>query len=356
MNELRFHYFCTYNAFHNLFKSIKAILQETNTMRTIDIIILCTIFISSANKEKQEYFPQFSLNNTVTFRVTDNNSAVGESFSDAKASGIHWAHLLDPNEGVVKVSFNTNNNEMCREKANDIVINGNSIFRGKSYISIVSLENNLIYKGEADFYLEDRHGRLEKVPNSGDKESIALYFKKGNKAEIEVVFPKGCQPGDYCLRIKVYNEQEEYYEIYQWYEAYTSKQISKREKPILVGPALLPNYKTPAIEDGVFEVVESMPEFPGGGMPQLMKFIKNNLQYEKSKDGEDIRKSVIVQIIIDKDGAVTHPKVIRGASPILDREALRIMELMPKWKPGSQHGIPVKVKFTFPVYFESPAD
>lgn len=94
------------------------------------------------------------------------------------------------------------------------------------------------------------------------------------------------------------------------------------------------------------------PEFPGGGMPKLMEFIQNNLQYDKARGGNDIKKRVIVQVIIDTDGTVTRPVILRGVSPALDKEALRVVKMMPKWKPGSQHGVPLKVKFTFPVTFE----
>lgn len=319
-------------------------------MKAILLCFLC-FFIGYANQSSKEY--KIKAGSADAFCVSSDTLGISVLM---KKPSIHWAYLIDENEGIVKVYFNKHVNEMCREKTNDIVISRNSIFRGKAYISIISHENNLTYKGEAEFYLEDRYGKLQKVPNSVDKESIALFFRKGKEAEIEVAFPQNCQPGDYCLRIRVYNEEEECYEIYQWYEAYTSKRASNRQKPILVGPALTPDYQTPAIEDGVFEVVERMPEFPGGGMPQLMEFIKNNLQYEKAKDGNNTRKRVIVQIIIDRDGTVTYPKIIRGASPKLDKEALRVIELMPKWKPGSQHGIPVKVRFTFPVNFDSPVD
>lgn len=99
-----------------------------------------------------------------------------------------------------------------------------------------------------------------------------------------------------------------------------------------------------------------MPEFPGGGMPKLMEFLNDNLQYNKATNGNGIKKRVIIQVVIDKDGSVTQPIILRGANPVLDKEVLRVVNLMPKWKPGRQHEVPVKVRFTFPVTFDSPAD
>lgn len=274
-----------------------------------------------------------------------------------KTPNIRWGYLIDESEGVIKIYFNTHINQICREKTEDIAINNTSIFKGKAYVSLVSPKFELTYD-EAEFYREDRQGELHKIPKdeSVDKISTALMIEKGKATEIKIDFPKNCPTGDYLLKIKVHNEQGERYQIYQWFEAYTSKQVSRRKKPILIGAE-----STPAIgdlpeedENEAFEVVQNMPEFPGGGMPKLMEFIQNHLQYDKAKDGNGTKRHVIVQIIIDKDGTVTHPKIIRSVHPDLDKEALRVVKMMPKWKPGSQHEIPVKVKFTFPVTFEIP--
>lgn len=106
--------------------------------------------------------------------------------------------MIDDTEGVVKASFDRHNNRINREKSEDIIVNGTSISGGKVYISIVSPKYNLIYKGEADFYLEDKQKNLHKIPDKDmDKESVALCLEKGETAEIGVDFPDNCQPGDY---------------------------------------------------------------------------------------------------------------------------------------------------------------
>lgn len=100
-------------------------------------------------------------------------------------------------------------------------------------------------------------------------------------------------------------------------------------------------------EQTVYQVVEEMPEFPGG-MPVLMEFIQKNLQHDKAEK----RERVIIQIVVDKKGNATNPVVLQSTNPMLDKEALRIVSLMPKWKPGRLAGKNRNVKFVFPVVFE----
>lgn len=90
-----------------------------------------------------------------------------------------------------------------------------------------------------------------------------------------------------------------------------------------------------------------MPEFPGG-IPALMEFIRKNLRHDKAEKKE----RVIIQIVVDKEGNATNPVVLRSTNPTLNEEALRIVSLMPKWKPGRQAGNNRNVKFVFPVAFE----
>lgn len=93
-----------------------------------------------------------------------------------------------------------------------------------------------------------------------------------------------------------------------------------------------------------------MPEFPGG-MPALMEFIRKNLRHDKAEKKE----RVIIQIVVDKEGNATNPVVLRSTNPTLNEEALRIVSLMPKWKPGRQSGKPEKVRYAIPVTFERAA-
>jgi len=101
----------------------------------------------------------------------------------------------------------------------------------------------------------------------------------------------------------------------------------------------------------VYEVVEQMPEFPGGGMPAMMEYIKNNMRYPESAKKANTQGRVTVQFVIDKEGNVTSPKVIRSVDKDMDAEAIRLVKAMPKWKPGMQSGQAVAVKYTVPIMF-----
>ena len=106
-------------------------------------------------------------------------------------------------------------------------------------------------------------------------------------------------------------------------------------------------------DDGeeVYEVVEKMPKFPDGGMSGLMKYLSANIRYPEAAHKAGTQGRVTVQFVVGKDGSIGDVKVIRGVDPTLDAEAIRVISGMPKWKPGTQKGEPVNVKYTVPVMF-----
>ena len=107
----------------------------------------------------------------------------------------------------------------------------------------------------------------------------------------------------------------------------------------------------PATKGEVFMVVEQMPEFPGG-IKELMAYLKDNIKYPKAAQDKKVEGRVIVQFVIEKDGTPTEFNVLRSVDPDLDKEALRVLGNMPKWKPGMQKGQAVRVKYTVPVSFK----
>ena len=112
----------------------------------------------------------------------------------------------------------------------------------------------------------------------------------------------------------------------------------------------------PAPQDSiVFEVVEEMPEFPGG-MQAMMQFIADNVKYPSIAQKNGVQGRVITQFTVCKDGSITDAKVLRSVDPYLDKEALRVINAMPKWKPGKQGGQAVAVHFTVPVVFRLTGD
>jgi protein TonB len=103
-------------------------------------------------------------------------------------------------------------------------------------------------------------------------------------------------------------------------------------------------------EQQIFQVVEEMPEFPGG-MAECMKWLSKNMKYPTISQENGVQGRVIVQFVVNRDGSIVDAVVARGVDPYLDKEALRVVGLMPKWKPGKQRGKEVRVKYTLPVMF-----
>ena len=95
---------------------------------------------------------------------------------------------------------------------------------------------------------------------------------------------------------------------------------------------------------------EVMPEFIGGE-DALIRFLNKKIIYPKFELEGDIEGEVIIEFLVDKDGSISHAKVIKSATPGFDKEALRVVRMMPRWKPGMQGGEPVKVLFNVPITF-----
>ena len=109
-------------------------------------------------------------------------------------------------------------------------------------------------------------------------------------------------------------------------------------------------------DESVFEVVEQMPEFPDGGMTGLMKYFKNNMRYPEEAKKAGTQGRVVVQFLINKNGAISDVSVLRSVDRLLDAEAVRLVRSMPKWKPGMQKGKEVTVKYTVPLSFKLMED
>ena len=103
--------------------------------------------------------------------------------------------------------------------------------------------------------------------------------------------------------------------------------------------------------DMVFDVVEVMPQYPGGQIA-MMKYIMENIKYPKQAVKERIQGRVTVRFIVEKDGSISDVKPILSVHPLLNKEAVRVVESMPKWTPGKQNGKPVRVRFNLPVMFK----
>ena len=100
----------------------------------------------------------------------------------------------------------------------------------------------------------------------------------------------------------------------------------------------------------VYDVVEEMPQFPGG-VGKMMDYLAVNLHYPKEAEAKGLQGRVIANFVIEPDGSITNAKVVKPLDPALDAEALRLVNGMPKWTPGKQDGVPMRVKYTIPITF-----
>ena len=103
-------------------------------------------------------------------------------------------------------------------------------------------------------------------------------------------------------------------------------------------------------KQNVYDVVEQMPEFPGG-MPAMIEFLQTNLNYPKDAKKQKVGGRVLVMFVVETDGSMSNVRVAKKIFPSLDAEALRVVKAMPKWNPRKEKGKPVRVNFTLPIVF-----
>ena len=121
------------------------------------------------------------------------------------------------------------------------------------------------------------------------------------------------------------------------------KKVEGTAMPVIKGTV------TPG-DEPAFEVVEEMPQFPGG-MAALMEFLSKNISYPKEAFEANKQGRVLATFVIETDGSISEAKVVKSVDPSLDEEALRVINAMPNWTPGKQSGKVVRVKYTVPINF-----
>ena len=114
---------------------------------------------------------------------------------------------------------------------------------------------------------------------------------------------------------------------------------------------LVPVEPEPIVDDEVFLVAETMPAFMNGSIETFRAWVMQNVKFPQIALENGIQGRVSCSFVVNKDGSIVDAEVIRGVDPSLDKEALRVINSMPKWSPGKQRGKPVRVKYTVPVMF-----
>ena len=122
--------------------------------------------------------------------------------------------------------------------------------------------------------------------------------------------------------------------------------------PLIIDPDKEDGYLAGEVDTTkVYDVVERMPCFPGGDQ-KMHEFIEKNLHYPKECAEKGLQGRVIVDFVVERNGTLTDIRVVKSVNPALDKEALRIVKLMPKWIPGRQSYKEVRVKYIIPITFQ----
>ena len=133
--------------------------------------------------------------------------------------------------------------------------------------------------------------------------------------------------------------------------AFTVEGNDEEAGEVLKAKEVIAEPEPPKVEETkVFDVVEEMPQFPGG-QAALLEYLAKNIKYPVVAEENGIQGKVIVTFVVERDGSITDVKVVKSVDPSLDKEASRVVKSMPKWQPGKQNGSAVRVKYTVPVQF-----
>jgi len=211
-------------------------------------------------------------------------------------------------------------------------VNSKSYEEGISYLSlsIDEFPTSTAYfnRAAAYYYLGDTCSScndLAEASNLGDKDAEKLHLKK-------------------CILIDTIRETAD--SIFEEFPGYSYSILSK---------TICSDYKDRTYRNSKGEIIQSvwitMPEFPGGDMKRN-KFLSQNIHYPMEAAKNGYQGTVYISFIIDSGGSVTDIKLLRGSGGGLNEEALRVVRMMPKWKPGTRKGKPVRVLFNMPIYFK----
>ena len=228
---------------------------------------------------------------------------------------------------------------------------GQELFETKRFIKYTSCRGYLVLTNNQDFGIGDECLKIQGVVrNNKLNNSYIIYVSCGYSDVIPVCVVMSKDEGKWKIdnfAIEPYNKASIDYSkpasFYYAHEGCGEKDNNTESGIIPVGE-----------EDGdvVYTVVEKMPEFPGG-VQALSRYIAENIKYPAIAQENGIQGKAMCQFVVEKDGSISEVEIVRSAGDkSLDKEALRLIKMMPKWNPGRQKGSPVRVKYTIPVDFK----
>lgn len=201
-------------------------------------------------------------------------------------------------------------------------------------------------------YYDDRL-KLEKSVRNG----VTIVYKYNSEGDvISMSKMKGSAVMESTTYEYEYDKNGLWIEMSQYNNGeYFTKKTRQFEKPtnIVRNNSVMPEQRVaplPSQNEQVFETVEQMPQFPGGPNA-LFEYLAKSVKYPVVAEENGIQGRVIMTFVLERDGSITDVKVAKSVDPSLDKEAIRVIQSMPKWNPGKQNGSTVRVKYTVPVTF-----
>ena len=276
-------------------------------MKAISLCLFCLLLIGCANKSKQEKVSQTLINNTVGI-----NDTLGLS--------------LHPEFPIYST----------KQKQVTFVLHNNS-------------GTDIGFGGYYSYTYEDEKGIWKDVPMQLVVFDEEIILWQGNKYYYNAELFRHT-PGRYRFFLTVRRYSKEYTLMTEFQLQDNMIELFKRHPYSQLNDTLLPSEEE-AVYPPIYNVIDQMPEFPGG-IDKLLQFINDNMKYPSKAQMEGIQGRVIVQFIVDEDGYIMEPNIVRNVEPSLDNEALRLIKMLPQWKPGTLKGKAVKVKYTVPVAFK----
>ena len=203
-------------------------------------------------------------------------------------------------------------------------------------------------------YISDNLKYPEEAQENGVQERIVLRFvveKDGSVSDVTVLRGKDPNLKKEAIRViqslpKFEPGRQNGKPVRVYFTLPINFKLGVQEPPVVLQQE--PQADT---DEEVFVFVEQIPEFPGG-MEALYKFISTNIRYPMRAMEKGIQEKITVRFIIEKDGSVSNITVLRGENKDLIAEAVRVVQLLPKFVPGRQDGKPVRVYYTFPINFK----
>ena len=220
-------------------------------------------------------------------------------------------------------------------------------------IAKVSIDNYIASRNaaiETDVELQSLAEKQEAKAEKKDEPEVEKIEIERVKSSVAFTVPE-IKKDDEVKEEQEIKSQDELQETNTAIGAFNVEGNDETGGEVLKAKEVIAESEPPKVEETkVFDVVEEMPQFPGG-QAALLEYLAKNIKYPVVAEENGVQGRVIVTFVVERDGSITDVRVVKSVDPSLDKEAARVVKSMPKWQPGKQNGSAVRVKYTVPVQF-----